>query len=573
MKTGDRNAKTRLGTKKRLERIMRKIPLTPIAKKVLEKRYLTRNYQGDILETPEQMFQRVARAVAEADNLFEVNAPISDTAKAFEEAMASLSFLPNSPCLMHAGRPLGQLAACFVVPVEDNLESIFQSLKDTAIIHQTGGGTGFSFSKLRPQGDTILPAFGAAGGPISFIELFDTATHLIDRNRVRPGANMGVLNVNHPDIEAFIKAKENPGRLCNFNVSVAVDDLFIECLGQGRDYPLIHPRTKVVVGRKSAKDILHMIAESAWKSGDPGILFIDRINRANPTPGLGSIGATNPCGEQPLLPYESCTLGSINLTKLVCNNAIDYSRLTELVHLAVHFLDNVVEINRYPMRQIEEWSRTNRKIGLGVMGFADALILLEVPYQSNRAIKLAENVMSHIQTAAQEASANLAEKRGNFPSFDHSIYPAAGIKKRRNATLTTVAPTGTISLIAGTSSGIEPVFAFEVQRRVVDGIYKEIHPIYARYQQEKKTIPDTIFQTAWDVEPLWHLKIQAAFQKFTDNAVSKTVNFPASATVDDIEKLFMTATDMDVKGVTIYRDRSRDDQILAACSIKNEECS
>jgi ribonucleoside-diphosphate reductase alpha chain len=387
---------------------MKSAPLTPIAKKVLEKRYLARNYQGEILETPAQMFRRVARAIAEADSLFEVDAPVRSTAEAFEEAMASLSFLPNSPCLMHAGRPLGQLAACFVVPVEDNLELIFQSLKDTALIHQTGGGTGFSFSRLRPKGDTILPAFGVAGGPVSFIQLFDTATYLIDRNRVRPGANMGVLRVNHPDIEAFIKEKEKPGRLCNFNISVAVDDLFIERLHQGRDYPLIHPRTKVVVGKKSANEIFHMMAESAWKSGDPGILFIDRVNRGNPTPGFGRIEATNLCGEQPLLPYESCTLGSINLSKVVHTTGINYGRLKELVDLAVHFLDNVVEINRYPIRQIEEWSRTNRKIGLGVMGFADALILLGIPYQSKKAINLAERIMSHIQTAAEEASALLA---------------------------------------------------------------------------------------------------------------------------------------------------------------------
>jgi ribonucleoside-diphosphate reductase alpha chain len=552
---------------------MTKIRLTPIAEKVLEKRYLARNYQGEILETPKQMFRRVARAIAEADSLFEVNAPVRATAEAFEEAMASLSFLPNSPCLMHAGRPLGQLAACFVVPVEDNLEMIFQSLKDTALIHQTGGGTGFSFSRLRPQGDTILPAFGVAGGPVSFLQLFDTATHLIDRNRVRPGANMGVLNVNHPDIEAFIKEKQTPGRLCNFNISVAVNDLFIERLEQGGDYPLIHPRTKVVVGHKSANEIFHMMAESAWKTGDPGILFIDRVNRGNPTPGLGKIEATNPCGEQPLLPYESCTLGSINLAKLVHNTGINYGKLTELVHLAAHFLDNVVEINRYPMRQIEEWSRTNRKIGLGVMGFADMLILLQIPYQSKEAIDLAERIMSHIQTAAEEASARLAEKRGNFPSFDHSIYPAAGVKNRRNATLTTVAPTGTISLIAGASSGIEPVFAFEVERRIVDSLYKDVHPIYSRYKKEGKPISRSIFQTAWDVEPRWHLEIQAAFQKHTDNAVSKTVNFPASATIKDIEKLFLAATDMEVKGITVYRDQSRENQTLAACSIKSEECS
>ena len=552
---------------------MKRIPFTPIAEKVLEKRYLARNYQGDIIETPEQMFRRVARAVSEADNLFEVNAPVEVTAEAFEDAMVSLSFMPNSPCLMNAGRPLGQLAACFVLPVEDSLEMIFQSLKDTALIHQTGGGTGFSFSKLRPQGDTILPAYGVAGGPVSFIQLFDSATYIIDKNRVRPGANMGVLSANHPDIEAFINAKETPGRLCNFNISVAMDDLFIESLHGDREYPLVHPRTKVIVGYKSANEILHMLAENAWKTGDPGVLFIDRVNRANPTPALGKMEATNPCGEQPLLPYECCTLGSINLTKVVHNKGVNYAKLTELVRLAVHFLDNVVEINRYPIRQIEEWSRTNRKIGLGVMGFADMLIRLGISYQSKEAIDLAERLMSHIQATAEETSARLAEKRGNFPSFDHSTYPARGIKKRRNATVTTVAPTGTISLIAGVSSGIEPVFAFEVERRIADSMHKEIHPIYDRYRREKKSIPAKIFQTAWDVEPEWHLKIQAAFQKYTENAVSKTVNFPAPATVEDIKRLFLMAVDMDVKGVTVYRDKSRENQTLSACSIKNEECS
>jgi ribonucleoside-diphosphate reductase alpha chain len=552
---------------------MTSIKLTNIAKEVLQKRYLARNYRGEVLETPGQMFCRVARAVAEADRLFDADAPVQATSDAFEDAMSSLSFLPNSPCLVNAGRPLGQLAACFVLPVDDNLESIFQSLKDAALIHQTGGGTGFSFSRLRPQGDSILPAYGVAGGPISFLRLFDTATHVIDRYRVRPGANMGVLHASHPDIEEFIKAKNTPGRLCNFNLSVAIDELFVECLKKGRDYPLVHPRTGVVVGKKSADDILELIAESAWYSGDPGILFIDRINRDNPIPGLGRLETTNPCGEQPLLPYESCTLGSINLTKVIHPNGINYQRLGELVHLAVHFLDNVVEINRYPLRRTEEWSRTNRKIGLGVMGFADTLLLLHVPYQSDKAIELAGDIMSHIRTFAEEASAKLAEKRGNFPSFDHSVFPARGIKKRRNATLTTIAPTGTISLIAGVSSGIEPVFAFEIKRRIVDSVYEEVHPIYEQYRKENKPVPKEIFQTAWDISPQWHLKIQAAFQKYTDNAVSKTVNFPTSATVGDIKGLFRAAADMDVKGVTVYRDQSRQDQALGACSIKSEECS
>ena len=547
--------------------------LTPLAGEVLKKRYLARNYRGETIETPADVFSRVARVVAEADRLFDASASVRDTANRFESAMTSLSFLPNSPCLMNAGRPLGQLAACFVLPVEDHLESIFQSLKDAALIHHTGGGTGFSFSRLRPAGDTIFPASGVTGGPVSFIRLFDAATHLIDRNRIRPGANMGVLHVSHPDIEAFVKAKQDRSQLCNFNLSVAVDDPFIDCVKERRDYPLIHPRTGAEVARVRAADLLSLMAKSAWETGDPGILFIDRINRANPTPKMGSLEATNPCGEQPLLPYESCTLGSINLTRIIDGKSIDYQKLERLVHLAVHFLDNVVEVNRHPIPRTGEWSRMNRKIGLGVMGFADMLILLGVSYQSQRALALAGEIMSRIQQYAEAASAELADRRGNFPAFQQSVFPARGVKRRRNATLTTVAPTGTISILAGVSSSVEPVFAFEVERRIVDQIYTDVHPIYARYLQEGREIDKRIFQTAWDVSPRWHLKIQAAFQKYTDNAVSKTVNLPESITADEIRTLFLAAADMNLKGITVYRDRSHPDQVLSACSMKNEECS
>lgn len=552
---------------------MTDLEFTPVARAVMEKRYLARDNAGRIIETPEQLFHRVARAVAEADRMFDPGASVAQTAAAFETAMTSLRFLPNTPCLINAGRPMGQLAACFVLPVEDNLESIFQTLKDTALIHQSGGGTGFSFSRIRPRGDTIFPAFGVSGGPVSFIELFDSATYIIDRNQVRPGANMGVLHVSHPDIEEFIRAKTEPGRLRNFNLSVAVGDRFLESLEKGTTYPLIHSRTGVKVGEKPARKIMDMIAESAWKAGDPGILFIDRINRANPTPGLGRIEATNPCGEQPLLPFESCTLGSLNLTRFVSDGDIDYAGLEQTVELAVHFLDNVIEVNRYPLRRIEEMSRTNRKIGLGVMGFADSLIMMGVPYQSERALALAEKIMARIQEASASASARLAEKRGNFPSFEHSIFPAMGVKKRRNAALTTIAPTGTISLIAGVSSGIEPVFAFRLKRRVVDAVIDEIHPLYRPYLEQGRTPPKEIFQTAWDVAPRWHLKIQEAFQKHTDNAVSKTVNFPSDATITDIRELFDMAARMSVKGVTVYRDRSRPDQSLSALPVRCERCA
>ena len=442
------------------------------------------------------------------------------------------------------------------------------------MIHRTGGGTGFSFRRMRPAGDTIFPPSEVTGGPVSFIRLFDSATHLIDKNRVRPGANMGVLHISHPDIEAFITAKRDRSLLCNFNLSVAVDDAFIACGRADQDYPLIHPRTGAVVARKSAADLFRLMADSAWETGDPGILFIDRINRANPTPDLGMLEATNPCGEQPLLPYESCTLGSINLTCIVDDKGtVDYQKLESLVYLGVHFLDNVVEVNRHPIPQTEEWSRLNRKIGLGVMGFADMLILLGIPYQSERAVELAESIMRHIKQAAELASAELAEKRGNFPGFHQSVFPARGVKRRRNATLTTVAPTGTISLIAGVSSSVEPVFAFEVQRRIADQIYTDVHPIYDRYRKAGQTIDPGIFRTAWDISADWHLKIQAAFQKYTDNAVSKTVNLPESITPEQIRDLFLEASTMDLKGITVYRDQSHPNQILSACSLKNEECS
>ncbi len=552
---------------------MQSLNLTSLAKEVFEQRYLARNYRGEIIETPSQLFSRVAQVVAEADRLFDAGASVADTAQRFEEAMTSFSFLPNSPCLMNAGRPLGQLAACFVLPVEDNLGSIFQTLRNTALIHQTGGGTGFSFSRLRPAGDTIFPASGVTGGPVSFIQLFDAATHLIDLNRVRPGANMGVLHVSHPDIEAFITAKKNNRQLCNFNISVAVDDDFIACAEEDREYPLIHPRTGAVVGRKSASDLLYQMAKSAWETGDPGILFIDRINRTNPTPKLGGLEATNPCGEQPLLPYESCILGSINVSRIVDGECVDIDKLSSLVRLGVHFLDNVVEVNRHPIARTEEWSRMNRKIGLGVMGFADMLIQLGVSYESDRAVSLAEQVMACIQETAVAASRELAEKRGNFPAFHQSIYPGLGVKRRRNATVTTVAPTGTISILSGVSSGIEPVFSFKVKRRIANDVYTDIHPIYQRYVREGKRIDERIFQTAWDISPMGHLKVQAAFQKHTENAVSKTVNLPESASVEDVRHLFLQAARMDIKGITVYRNNSRPDQILSACSLKNEECS
>ncbi len=540
----------------------KKAPLTPVAKYIMEKRYLARDEHGEIVETPAQLFSRVASAVAEADRIFAPGASVCDTSDRFEEALSSLSFLPNTPCLVNAGRPIGQLAACFVLPLDDSLESIFQTLKDAAVIHRSGGGTGFSFSSIRPRGDTIFPAFGVSEGPVSFIRLFDAATYIIDRNQVRPGANMGVLHASHPDIEEFVRAKTDLNGLQNFNLSVALDDRFIECLEKGRDYPLVHPRSGRVGKSLHAGRLLEIMAECAWQSGDPGLLFIDRINRANPLPDLGFIEATNPCGEQPLLPYESCTLGSVNLVNFVEEGGINYEKLKKQVSDAVHFLDNVVEINRYPLSRTAEASRAGRRIGIGVMGFADALILLGVSYQSDEALRTAEEVMSCISGSAAEASAKLAEKRGNFPSFDSSIYPGSGVKYRRNASLTTIAPTGSISLIAGVSSGIEPVFAFCSRRRVIDKEFDYVHPVYKQRLDAGKPASRDIFMTARDVPPEWHLKIQSAFQKYTDNAVSKTVNFPADADAGDIEELFRKAVRAPVKGITAYRDTSSRDQAV-----------
>lgn len=547
-------------------------PLSALAWTVIRNRYLARNCRGDLIETPADMFHRVAASVARADRLFDTSADISKTADSFEAVLASLAFLPNSPCLMNAGRPRGQLAACFVLPVEDRPEAMCQTMKEAALIHGACGGIGFSFSRLRPRGDTILQACGGDAGPVAFIRLLDTAASRPDQNRGRPAANMAVLDISHPDIEAFISAKQTRGDLRHFNLSVAVDDQFMDCLNSGRDYPLVHPGTGKIVGRRNAEKIFGRMATSAWQTGDPGLLFTDRINRDNPVPGMGRLSATNPCGEQPLLPYESCILGSINLTKVVENKGINFGELDRLARTAVHFLDNVIEINHYPLRQIEEVSRTSRKIGLGIMGFADMLILLNIPYQSDRAVALAGRIMSRIQRSAEAESAALALVRGNFPCFDHSIFPKRGVRLRRNATLTTVAPTGTLSLIAGVSSGIEPVFAFRGQRRINGVLYDDIHPIYARYQKNQKPIPTEVFQSAWDVAPEWHLKVQAAFQRHTDNAVSKTVNLPESATREDVRQIFLNAHAMGLKGITIYRDKSHGDQVLNTCSVNRDDC-
>lgn len=559
---------------------------TSSALTVLKKRYLEKDDQGNCIETPEQMLRRVARHVAQADLHFEKADKAAQTEETFFRMLSNLWFLPNSPTLMNAGRTLGQLAACFVLPVGDSIEEIFDAVKYTAMIHKSGGGTGFSFSHIRPANDMVSSTTGVSSGPLSFMTVFDVATDAVKQGGTRRGANMGVLRIDHPDIEAFIAAKTDPHRLTNFNISVAITQPFLDALAKSADYDLINPRTGRVVRKAAAQRVFDMIVQSAWRNGEPGIVFLDRINRTNPTPHLGPFDATNPCGEQPLLPWESCTLGAINLSQMVSSKGVMIGRLKQTVHDAVHFLDNVIEVNRYPLPEIEESSKRTRKIGLGVMGFADMLVRLGIPYDSQDSLDQAEEVMGFIQKEAREASAALGRKRGNFPAYGGSIFDGPASKHMRNATVTTIAPTGTISIIAGTSSGIEPLYAVAHARHVFENqSLPEVHPLFVQtakkegfFSQQimrevarKGTINDIadipeavrrLFRTAHDISPEWHVKIQAAFQMHTDNAVSKTVNFPADASPDDVATAFVTAAQLGCKGVTIYRDGSRHRQVL-----------
>ncbi len=557
------------------------------ARFVLRHRYLLKNRRGGARETPAEMFWRVATDVAVAERRYPARQRDARAARRFYECMASLDFLPNSPTLMNAGRPLQQLSACFVLPVDDSLASILDSVKYQALIHQSGGGTGFSFSRLRPHDDLVASTNGVASGPLSFMKIFNLTTDVIKQGGTRRGANMGILCVDHPDILEFITLKTQPQEMTNFNLSVALTDSFMRALEQDRPYRLINPRTNKTVCRLSARQVFDRLVEAAWASGEPGVVFLDTINRANPTPALGTIEATNPCGEQPLLPYESCTLGSINVARFLTgrspNQSIDWSRLSGTIATAVRFLDNVLDRNHYPFPEIQEATLRTRKIGLGIMGFADLLITLGIPYDTEEALDTAETLMAFIRTRAHEASRDLAKQRGAFPASRTGRH-SDGV--RRNATVTTIAPTGTISIIAGCSAGIEPLYAVQTVRTVMEGAQLvTVHPQFLRMAraagldlddirpqlarspsiQTLRSIPSEIrrlFVTAHDVSPEHHVRMQAVFQRYSDSGVSKTVNLPADATKDDIARIYRLAYRLGCKGVTVFRSGSRDRQVL-----------
>jgi ribonucleoside-diphosphate reductase alpha chain len=552
--------------------------LTENALKILRARYLLKDEHGQVIETPEGMFRRVASTLASAEQLYDGDALLWE--EKFIELMSDLRFLPNSPALMNAGKSIGQLAACFVLPVDDSMQSIFDTLKNAALILQSGGGTGFSFSRLRPKTDVVRSTGGIASGPVSFMKIYNTATEVIKQGGARRGANMGILRIDHPDILEFIRIKRSEKELTNFNISVAVTDAFMEALKNDGEYDLINPRSKAVAGRLKANTVFDEIVASAWETGDPGLVFIDRINKYNPTPLIGQMESTNPCGEQPLLPYEACVLGSINLSKYVIvtegTPKIDYHSLAGDIRSAVRFLDNAIDVNKYPLPSIEAMHKGNRKIGLGIMGWADMLILLGISYNSRKAFRLAGELMKFFRDAARKASIELAEKRGVFPNFKGSVYDAPGMPRVRNATTTTIAPTGTLSIIADCSSGIEPLFALSYKRLILDTELYEVNKyfftlakergFYSRQLEEKvikkgsvKGMPEVpsdlkrLFKTAHEISPENHLEMQAAFQEFTDNAVSKTINMPRRSKKEDVAKTYLLAYEKGLKGITIFR--------------------
>lgn len=570
--------------------------ISPNAITVLERRYLIKDDNGKIIEKVEDLFQRVASTIAASDKLHDANTDIKKITKTFYDMMVNLEFLPNSPTLMNAGRPLGQLSACFVLPVEDTMENIFEAIKQAALIHKSGGGTGFSFSRIRQKGSSVNSTGGVASGPISFMKVFNMATEAVKQGGTRRGANMGILRIDHPDIEEFIDCKSNNKEITNFNISVGLTEDFMNAVENDTDFDLIDPHTKESVAKLHAPTVFNKIVDAAWHNGEPGIIFLDRLNRDNIVPGQGEIESTNPCGEQPLLPYESCNLGSINLIKMLKKTKngydFDWKKLEVTVNNAVHFLDNVIDANKYPLENIDFVTKQTRKIGLGVMGWSDSLLLLRIPYNSKEAVALAEKVMAFITTTGRTQSRELAKTRGAFPLFSESTLPQD--MPQRNATITTIAPTGTLSILADCSSGVEPIFGYVYIRNIMDGTEMiEVNPILKKeletrnlYSEEImkriategtvahiEELPEDIrrvFVSAHDINPEDHIRMQAAFQKYTDNAVSKTVNFLNSANRDDVAEAYMLAFRLGCKGVTIYRDGSRNEQVLNIGKVKKD---
>ncbi len=563
------------------------LPFRRIALRILEDRYLRRDPQGKVIETPERLFRRVAEGVAAAEARYHGEAAAARQAAAFHEALAQLKFLPNTPTLMNAGLPQGQLAACFVIPVYDDMRSILEGVRDMALIPQTGGGTGFSFTHLRPKGDQVRSTGRVATGPVGFMRIYDTTTEVVKQGGRRRGANMGILNVDHPDIQEFITVKADQGMLTNFNLSVAVTDAFMEAVEKDETYPLINPRTRQEVKRLRAREVFDLMCRYALETGDPGVIFLDAIERANPTPEVGPLEATNPCGEQPLLPYESCNLGSINLALLVKEGELDWEELDRLTALGVTFLDDVIDQSHYPLPQITEITHANRKIGLGVMGLADTFIQLGIAYDSPQALELADKIMSRVQARAVAQSEALARERGPFPNFPRSRWSKEGHPPRRNATVTTVAPTGTISLIAGVSSGIEPLFAVAYRRRALEGEeFDQVHPLFLQQLREAglkeaewipkvlsmgrvrplQELPEELrrlFPTTFEVSVDYQVRMQAAFQRHVENAVSKTINLAPDASLEDVAEAYRLAYRLGLKGITVYRYGSKAGQVLS----------